>query len=288
MSELRGSATVSVSGEYSGSYTKDKAVDANLSTEWVSGINQGNNAWIQFDWGSPVTIREMNLYNRSGLPWGVPRFTFSDATYIDGLVPLTASLSNYLYVLQAPKSTTSVRISVSSDGGVNAHSDPGFREVYINDAYTTPPSTTDLTIADQLVADSIYDGNYIPYYAIDGNTATEWAALNTGSSAYLQFTWLNTVRVDSVQLRDRSAGSGTAWGTPRFTFSDSSYQDGGGAVSNSGYTTYNLTPKLTTSLKIGIASGGSGLARGLAEVIITGSRSPSGAKISLTGAQIIA
>jgi hypothetical protein len=272
MSELRGSATLTASSEYSGSFLKGNAVDGNTSTNWASA-SQGASSYLTFTWGSSVTLREIRLICRPSDAWSFPRFTFADATYADGYTHLAAD-ADVTYVLRKPVTTTSVKIGIApqSYSGSNC----GFKEVYINDAYTVAPSSTDLTIPEWLTVSSAYSSDYANWgkqRVIDGNTATDWAVNGDGSAAWIQWNWNSNVRVDSVQLRDRGADR---WGTPRFTFDDASTQDGSGAISNSGFTTYTLTPKTTKTLKVSIASGGSGSNRGLAEAVITGALNPSG------------
>lgn len=273
MTELRGSATLTASSEYNGSYVKGNAVDGNNATEWAS-LGDGAASWIQFTWGSPVTIREIRLLSRTSDPWGNPRFTFADATYSDGSVHLAAN-EDRTYVMIHPVTTTSLRVGVAAQS-IATGANTGFREVYISDSYTTTP-TTDVTKPDHLVASSVYTndyGNYGKWFVIDGNTSTQWVTNGDGAAAYMTWEYLTAVYVQSIQLRDRSTGI-ERWGTPRFTFSDASTQDGGGDVDNAGFTTYTLaTPKTTTSLKVSIASGGSGANRGLAEAVITGNVTP--------------
>lgn len=268
MAELRGSATLTVSSEFNGSFLKANAVDGNTSTDWASA-SEGSASWIQFTWVSTVTIREIRLLCRTTDNWGTPRFTFSDSTYVDGWTPSSTSATDVTYSLLFPKDTTSLRISVATDqakAGTNVN--PGFREVYISDTWTTTP-TTDLTKPSQLTASASFNASFSKWNAIDGTTGAEWASSGDGSAAWIQFTYSQSVSVESIQLQDRT-GTSDRWGTPRFTFSDSSTQDGGGAVSNTGYTTYTLTPVTTTSVRITILSGGTGNNRGLAEAILTG------------------
>jgi len=290
MSELRGSATLTVSGEYDGSYLKANAVDGNTSTEWACS-SQGSAAWIQFDWGSPVTIREIRLLARPGDVWGIPKFTFSDASYAAGIPPLNAA-GDVTYVLLCPKTTTSLRISVETDQisgyATAAGSNTGFKEIYINDAYSGTPPSTDLTVPSYLSAIGSTVA-YSKWLVLDGNTGNEWASNSAGSGAWIQWNYTAAVYIESIQLRDRSGGE--RWGYPRFTFDDASYEDGGVVVGQGGYTTYTLAiPKTSTSLRVSIASGSSGSNIGLAEAIVTGNVTPpggGGARINATGVQVV-
>ncbi len=271
MANLEDSAsTVTVSSEYSGSYLKANAYDNNAGTDWISA-SDGVNSWIQFEWSSPVTIREVELRAWSGNYWGYPRFTFADASYSDGAVLISAG-STVIFAFLHPVTTTSIRIGITSDYPVQANQ--GFTEVNIRDTYTTEPDT-DLSKPDHLVPSSTIDYNYRKWLMFDGNTANDWESNNDGANSYIQWEWNSDVQVSSVQLRNGTR-SGASWGTPRFTFDDATYQDGGEAVSSDGFTTYNLTPKTTATLKVSVASGGSGGYRGFAETVVTGDVTPPG------------
>ena len=267
MATLEDTATITVSSEYNASYLKANAADDNLLTQWASA-SEAANAWIQFNWASPVTIYEIELWPRPADNWGHPRFTFSDSSYSDGAANCLAN-SDVVYVLPHPITTTSLRISVAPDSSASLNT--GFKEVEIRDSYTTPPST-DLTKPDHLDVSSTYSLTFPRWKAIDGITTDGWASLGDVANAWIQWTWLQSVRIDSIQLYDRPTDR---WGTPRFTFADSSTQDGGVAISNLGYTTYTMsTPVTTTSVKITVLSGGSGNNRGIAEAILTGLVNP--------------
>jgi hypothetical protein len=264
-------SSTTASSEFSGSYVKENAYDDSLATEWASA-GDGASAWIQFNWAAPVTIREVYLTNRVGDVWGHPRFTFSDATYSDGGVPLLQG-QDIVYALPHPVATTSLRISIAPDSPTSG-TNTGFKEVEIRDTYTVTPST-DLTYPDHLDVSSTYPpsgGDYRRWRAVDGNIANAWASNGDGTGAWIQWEWLSSISIETIQLRDRATDR---WGTPRFTFSDASTQDGGEAISDAGYTTYTFSPaKTTTSIRVTVLSGGSGSNRGIMEAILTGNVTP--------------
>lgn len=275
MTELRGSATLTASSEFSGSFLKGNAVDANLATDWASA-SEGAASWITFTWGAPVTIREIRHLARAGDAWGYPRYTFANATYTELYTHLAAG-GDVTYVLRKPVTTTSVKVGVAPQS-LATGTNTGAIEIYISDTYGTPPSTTDLTIPEWLTVSSVYNSDYGGFgkqRVIDGNAANEWASAGDGAAAWIQWNWNSNVRIDSIQLRDRAGAE--RWGTPLFTFSDATTQTGGGAIDNTGFTTYTLTPKTTTSVKVSIASGSSGSNIGLAEAVLTGALSPAAA-----------
>jgi hypothetical protein len=262
-------SSVTVSSEFSGSYVKEYAYDNNTGTDWVSA-SEGVDSWIQFEWSSPITIREIDLRAWGGNYWGFPRFTFADASYSDGAVAI-AQGNTVTYVFLHPVTTTSVRIGMTSNYPVQANQ--GLTEVNIRDTYTTTP-TTDITRPDHLVPSSTIDYNHHKWLMFDGNTSNDWEANNDGANSWIRWEWNSDVQVSSVQLRNGTQ-SGASWGTPRFTYDDATYEDGGEAVSSDGFTTYNLTPKTTATLRVSVASGGSGGYRGFAEAILTGQVNPS-------------
>ena len=278
MTELRRSATITVSSEYSGSYVKANAVDGNTGTSWAS-FEEGASSWIKFTWASPVTIREIRIINRVD-QYGYPRFTFDDDSYISWNTNLITNATR-TFVMPSPVTTTSVKISVSGGTtGLNT----GFVEVYINDAYSNDPPTTLTDSPDMvLTASSAYSAEYSKEYALDA-TAFEWACFNDSSAAWIQFTWPTAVTFASVQLWDRSGVD--RWGTPKFIFDDASVQNGGEAVSNAGFTTYTLTPKSSTSIRIGVLSGSNGANIGLRQVVLVEADAPTVTEI-ISGATLL-
>lgn len=284
MTELKGSATASASSYYPG-YPPANAIDGNTGNDWMAN---GSSVWFQLDWAAPVTIREIGLIGASyggADAWTYPKFTFSDASIAYGF-PIVPVGSLMTYVLIQPKTTTSLRITINSYGGY----DPGyagFNEVYINDAYTTNP-VTNLTYPDGGITASSTYGAYYPPRAIDGNDSTEWMSNGEGVNSWLRFNYNQEVQIEEVQLRSTSAAD-ESWGKPRFRYSDNTYEDGADIVSESGLTTYTLTPKLTTSLKIETWANYDSYPA-LVNVVITGQANPAapgGARINATGIQII-
>ena len=265
-SELRGSATLTSSACYLDNVVEN-IVDDNLGTLFVDD-GHSRTAWVKFDWSSPVTIREIRLRSVNG--WGRPVFTFSDDTYTKGYVLCGAS-GDCTYVLLHPKTTSSLKIGINSSNWspVGGSGWPDLSEVNISSAYTVAPST-DLTQPDHLIPSSFYpEASSGPWWAIDGNSATGWCTNNEGGTAYLLFEYNSAVRVDEVKIK---AAGWVEWGIPRFVFDDATYQDGSEMPSMAGFTTYTLTPKTTTSLKIfRVPSTGGTSWQGLVDVVITGS-----------------
>lgn len=264
MSELRDTATVTTSSNYSGDYVGAKAVDGDPYTSW-SSASEGNAAWIQFTWPEPVTLREITLYARSE-NWGNVRVTFADASYMD--LPAALAETPKVLPLRRPVTTTSVRISVAPHSAYTTGNNSGFREVYLNDAYTTPPSNCDFTWPDFLTASSELDSNdWRLYRVLDQDLYQCWCCNAEGANAWVQWNYTLPVTIEFIKVRDRW-GSNDVWGIPRFTFDDATYQDGTVVASKDGYTTYWITPKSTTTLRISVASGSSGNYIGLSEVRI--------------------
>src|SRR3972149_3563645 len=117
---------IRVSGVYPDAtpYHKFRAIDGNTSTAWASN-NDGANSWIEFTWLQPVTISQIKL-QRHTTPWGVPRFTFSDGSFVDGGGdPSSSSLTTYEIT---PKATFKLRISIASGGSGSGR---GFKEIQV-------------------------------------------------------------------------------------------------------------------------------------------------------------
>jgi hypothetical protein len=128
-----------------------------------------------------------------------------------------------------------------------------------------------------IVTASSTNGTNVPSQAID-RTQAEWQS-TSGAAAWIRFTWAGAKRIVAVFLE--GSRNGTLWGIPQFRFDDASSQNGSVQVpaaefDNSselpvghwreGY--WLATPKVSTYLEIGIASGGSGTNRGFCEVWI--------------------
>jgi len=282
MYDLEDTATISVSSTYSG-YSSADAIDDDTVTEWKSN-DTGSNGWIRFNWASDVTIREIRLSRKSSggySGWGYPRFTFADGTYIMGCY--VVGTPTVTYRLNTPVTTSSLKISIElADSAVQT----GLAEVEINDDFTataTPTpggGSTNLACADQIDVSGIYP-DVTPYHqfrAIDGNTSTAWASNNDGANSWIEFIWRQPVTISQIKLQRHT----TPWGVPRFTFSDGSFVDVGGDPSDSSLTTYDITPKATFTLRISIASGGSGSGRGFKEIQVFGDP---GGYVAVTSAQ---
>ena len=118
MANLEDTATITVSSQYSASYDKAYACDNNTGTEWASA-GDGANSWIQFTWGTPVTIREIRFVNRPGDPWGIVRLTFSDGAYTDVWTWMEGG-ADFVYPLLHPVTTTSVRMQGPCAAGASS------------------------------------------------------------------------------------------------------------------------------------------------------------------------
>ena len=126
-----------------------------------------------------------------------------------------------------------------------------------------------------LTVSSVNAGNIAENVRDD--TSAAWKS-NDGASSWIRFTWGAAKRIVAVSLMNPY--DTTRWGTPRFTFDDATFQDGSGDVATpdsyqvtteypvgAQRSTYWLaTPKVTTYVQVGIASGGTGTNRGLSEV----------------------
>jgi len=129
----------------------------------------------------------------------------------------------------------------------------------------TPSATlSSSTISGGAVADNIRDG-----------TQAEWLS-TAGASSWVRFTWGAGKRIVAISLE--GSRNGSSWGIPQFRFDDASTQNGSPTVPAApvdGSTetpvgpwreTYWLaTPKESTYVEVGIASGGSGTVRGFVE-----------------------
>lgn len=264
MTELRGSATLTVSSTFPG-FPASNAVDGNTGTAWAS-LTDGINSWIQFTWASAVDISEIRLLARSGgNGWGFPRFTFSDSSYTDGWCIPGADTT---YQLIVPKNTTSLRIGMVPNSVVGDNNS-GFTEVYISDTYTTAQDTVNLHHYGVTTASSQYDTNTLSQWnPRDDNTANAWSSASEGAASWFKIDWGQNVIVETITLSNRSAGE--VWGVPRFEFSDASTVDGSSPVPATGTLDYTITPKITSFLKISIASGSSGSNVGFTIVKVTG------------------
>lgn len=131
-----------------------------------------------------------------------------------------------------------------------------------------------------LTSSTIYSGN-VASNIRDGSSAEFWSSL--GASSWIRFTWGVAKRIVAVAIEGVTANPAVSnWGVPQFRFDDASSQNGGvgiaQAVGQYRSTEYPVggqrqvfwlaTPKTTTWLEIGIASGGLGTNRGLAEAWI--------------------
>jgi hypothetical protein len=117
-------ATVTASSENSaGNQGRLKAVDGvidgapnDAAREWVSA-NQLAGAWIQLDWSAPVSVAQVNLYDRPNGSENVLAGTlsFSDGTSIAvGALPTDGKA---LPVTFAPKTVTWVRFTINQAQG---------------------------------------------------------------------------------------------------------------------------------------------------------------------------
>jgi hypothetical protein len=117
--------TVTVSST-NGANVKDFATDR-LTNEWQSTSDSG--AWIRFTWGTAKRIVAILLEgSANGTSWGLPRFTFDDASQQDGSPTVPAANAAYqsseypvgglrqVYWLATPKVSTYVDISIASGG----------------------------------------------------------------------------------------------------------------------------------------------------------------------------
>lgn len=134
------------------------------------------------------------------------------------------------------------------------------------DAFT--PTAPTVTVS------STNGGNIADY--VKDRTAAEWQSVD-GAGAWVQFTWGTAKRIVAVVL-EGSRLAYTSWGVPRFTFDDASVQDGtvpvpqprGVAATEVPVGTDRVvywlsTPKVSTSVRVSIAGGGSDTYRGFAE-----------------------
>lgn len=137
-----------------------------------------------------------------------------------------------------------------------------------------------------LTSSTIFSGN-VAENIRDGTSAEFWSSL--GASSWIRFTWGAAKRIVAVALEGVTANPiANAWGVPQFRFDDASTQDGGAAIEQvfaagrSGeypvgwqrQVFWLATPKVSTYLEIGIASGGIGTNRGLSEAWILEEISP--------------
>ncbi len=124
---LASSAQVSVSSENSsGGYGRAKAVDGTLHGSQVGGVHewatsgQLAGAWIQLDWPAPVSVAQVNLYDRPSLSENVFAGTLS---FSDGSTIAVASLpkgGQVSPVTFPPKQVAWVRFTVNRAEGSSA------------------------------------------------------------------------------------------------------------------------------------------------------------------------
>ncbi|HMK74527.1 MAG TPA: PIG-L family deacetylase, partial [Myxococcaceae bacterium] len=133
---LSGTATVTVSSEYlDANAPKENAVDmfADVSHEWMS--LDGNGAWIQLTWASPVRVAQVNLSDRIDPNDNVLAGTlsFSDGSTI--AVGALDPVGKPMQVTFAPKTVTWVKFTLDQVSGYT----PGLSEMEVLGA---PASST--------------------------------------------------------------------------------------------------------------------------------------------------
>lgn len=62
---LTASTPVTASSSLDGNYTPANTVDGNVTTYWVSAINQVTNQWLLYDLGTQVKVAQIALYSNN-------------------------------------------------------------------------------------------------------------------------------------------------------------------------------------------------------------------------------
>jgi len=286
-SNLATRAQVSVSSEDAANGRgRDKAVDGVLHgslvagrKEWATG-GQLAGAWIQLDWPSPVSVAQVNLYDRPSLGENViaGTITFSDGSMIPvGALPANGHVQPVVF---PPKVVTWVRFTVDQAQGTQA----GLSEIEVlgklaGSTTNTPPhflsgpgGPTDRSVAGgQSIALSVeahdLDGDPLQYLW--------WAEAGTiaGGGPAVTFTApgvaVDTSLAYSVTVLDGAGGSATNHG-----FLTVTPGPGGGGV---GVDSLSVAPATVTA-------GGTALGT----VTIAGTAPPGGQAIPLSSSNAAA
>jgi hypothetical protein len=228
-------ATVTASSENSAAQGRLSAVDGiidgapnDAAHEWVSA-SQLAGAWLQLDWSAPVSVAQVNLYDRPHADENVLAGTlsFSDGTSITvGALPTDGKA---LPVTFAPKTVTWVRFTINQAQGTAA----GLSEIQV---LGLPAQST---------------ANVAPHFLEGPGGNTDKAILTTQTATFSVLT--HDLNGDAVQY-EWSADGGTIQGsgatavfTPPavshitvFTISARIFDGRGGSTTNVGFVT--VTP----------------------------------------------
>jgi len=123
-------ANVTASSVFNDNYAPENARSIDNGLEWASKGQK--TAWIQYDWDDEVTIRSIHIADRPNTTDDVvsAKLTFDDGSTYEAIGSLPADGKKQVFVLPAPKTTTSLKVEVvGSSGtanvgllGVEAHS----------------------------------------------------------------------------------------------------------------------------------------------------------------------
>jgi hypothetical protein len=243
-------ATVTASSSFTG-YSPAAVTDGVIAgypddpgAEWASN-GEGAGAWIQLSWGSAVSLDKVDLYDRPNGNDQVTAgtLTFSDGSHIDvGTLPNDASSPAELTF--TPVSVTWVRFTVTAvtTGTANV----GLAEFQAwSPAGSPPPPSGNTNLAPESAATASSSGSGTSPDALTdgtiyGNGINDWISNNETTGAWAQLTWTGPVRLDQIDLYDRSdSNDEITAGT--LSFSDGS-QVNVGALPNDTATPGQVTP----------------------------------------------
>nr|WP_246406479.1 discoidin domain-containing protein [Modestobacter versicolor] len=273
-----------------------KAVDGTVdgwpgdhTAEWATQ-GGGAGSWLELNWGEGIGLDHVTLFDR---PNTSDRITGGTLTFSDGstvAVPALADDGSAVTVTFTPRTTTSVRLTITSvssttsnvglaeiqawTGGGSTTPPPTTTPPTTTPPTTTPPTTTPPTTTPPTSTPSANVAGAATVTASSQNTETgqlaskavdgvvdgwpgtytaEWATQGGGSGSWLQLAWAQPRSLDRVVLHDRPNTSDRITGG-RLTFSDGSTVAVPSLPDNGTALTVTFAARSTTSLRLDVTA----------------------------------
>jgi len=283
-----------------------------LSLEW-SSAQEGDGAWVELTWPTPVTLDRVVLHDRPNLDDEVlaGTLTFSDgSTVAVGALPNNGQARTVSF---ARRAVTSVRFTVTSASDATWASGLAEFEAWgmvggtpkptASPTPTSSPSPTSSQTTAPLGANMARStgvtttassedagtGQTAPK-AVDGvadgypgDHTREWATVGGKAGSWIQLNWANPVTLNRVVLFDRPNTADQVTGGT-LAFSDGSTQSFGSLNNAGGATTVTFNSRTTTSLRVTLTTvSGTTENVGLAELEAWGAvATPTGTNVART------